>query len=298
MDQQSTWKLALCFLSERLSLLFLQFLHHRVLPFKSNEALFLVPTQNIRFWWHPVFDGITFNRKFRFLKKFKEDLHLTVSFALVGFHGSRFLCVSKRIGVRLFDGHWSERSAKDGAGGASWSQFKWAPRGVIPIRLHFRFPHFRFGAGDADGQAKGLLGADVRGLAALSCKYIICCRWARIGAPRYVALALAAVVRDIPPWTPRANPPKVLFIDGTWEGRLGLNSLRTYLPATHQTVGHKAVSLSSDLGQGALNVGAVAFDMIIAEACGPAREQATGVRIDADAISYSGRMGKEEKAAP
>jgi hypothetical protein len=33
-------------------------------------------------------------------------------------------------------------------------------------------------------------------------------RWARIGAPRYVALALAAVVRDIPPWTPRANPRK------------------------------------------------------------------------------------------
>ena len=28
-------------------------------------------------------------------------------------------------------------------------------------------------------------------------------RWARIGAPRYVALALAAVLEDIPPWTPR-----------------------------------------------------------------------------------------------
>jgi hypothetical protein len=27
-------------------------------------------------------------------------------------------------------------------------------------------------------------------------------RWARIGAPRYVALALAAVLQDIPPWTP------------------------------------------------------------------------------------------------
>jgi hypothetical protein len=27
-------------------------------------------------------------------------------------------------------------------------------------------------------------------------------RWARIGAPRYVALALAAVLDDIPPWTP------------------------------------------------------------------------------------------------
>ena len=27
-------------------------------------------------------------------------------------------------------------------------------------------------------------------------------RWARIGAPRYVALALAAVFKDIPPWTP------------------------------------------------------------------------------------------------
>jgi hypothetical protein len=26
--------------------------------------------------------------------------------------------------------------------------------------------------------------------------------WARIGAPRYVALALAAVLQDIPPWTP------------------------------------------------------------------------------------------------
>jgi hypothetical protein len=29
-------------------------------------------------------------------------------------------------------------------------------------------------------------------------------RWARIGAPRYVALALAAVLRGIPPWTPNA----------------------------------------------------------------------------------------------
>jgi len=27
-------------------------------------------------------------------------------------------------------------------------------------------------------------------------------RWARIGAPRYVALAIAAVLEDIPPWTP------------------------------------------------------------------------------------------------
>ena len=27
-------------------------------------------------------------------------------------------------------------------------------------------------------------------------------RWGRIGAPRYVALALAAVLQDIPPWTP------------------------------------------------------------------------------------------------
>jgi hypothetical protein len=27
-------------------------------------------------------------------------------------------------------------------------------------------------------------------------------RWARIGAPRYVALALAAVLKNIPPWTP------------------------------------------------------------------------------------------------
>jgi hypothetical protein len=27
-----------------------------------------------------------------------------------------------------------------------------------------------------------------------------------VGTPRYVALALAAVVRDIPRWTPRANP--------------------------------------------------------------------------------------------
>jgi hypothetical protein len=27
-------------------------------------------------------------------------------------------------------------------------------------------------------------------------------RWARIGAPRFVALALAAVMQDIPPWTP------------------------------------------------------------------------------------------------
>ena len=27
-------------------------------------------------------------------------------------------------------------------------------------------------------------------------------RWARIGAPRYVALALAAVLEDIPPWAP------------------------------------------------------------------------------------------------
>jgi hypothetical protein len=28
-------------------------------------------------------------------------------------------------------------------------------------------------------------------------------RWARIGAPRYVALALAAVLKNIPPWTTR-----------------------------------------------------------------------------------------------
>jgi hypothetical protein len=27
-------------------------------------------------------------------------------------------------------------------------------------------------------------------------------RWARIGAPRYVALTLAAVLKNIPPWTP------------------------------------------------------------------------------------------------
>src|ERR1700731_3105450 len=33
-------------------------------------------------------------------------------------------------------------------------------------------------------------------------------RWARIGAPRYVALALAAVLEDIPPWTPRRSRPK------------------------------------------------------------------------------------------
>jgi hypothetical protein len=35
-------------------------------------------------------------------------------------------------------------------------------------------------------------------------------RWARIGAPRYVALALAAVLQDIPPWTPprRRSRPK------------------------------------------------------------------------------------------
>ena len=35
-------------------------------------------------------------------------------------------------------------------------------------------------------------------------------RWARIGAPRYVALALAAVLQDIPSWTPprRRSRPK------------------------------------------------------------------------------------------
>ena len=33
-------------------------------------------------------------------------------------------------------------------------------------------------------------------------KIFECGRSARIGAPRYVALALAAVLRDIPPWTP------------------------------------------------------------------------------------------------
>lgn len=26
-------------------------------------------------------------------------------------------------------------------------------------------------------------------------------RWAKIGAPRYVALAIAAILQDIPPWT-------------------------------------------------------------------------------------------------
>ena len=31
-------------------------------------------------------------------------------------------------------------------------------------------------------------------------------RWARIGAPRYVALALAAVLKDIPPWKPAERP--------------------------------------------------------------------------------------------
>ena len=47
-------------------------------------------------------DGITFNRKPRFLKKFKEDLYLTASFALVGCHALSFLCLSKRKGVRLY----------------------------------------------------------------------------------------------------------------------------------------------------------------------------------------------------
>jgi hypothetical protein len=32
-------------------------------------------------------------------------------------------------------------------------------------------------------------------------------RWARIGAPRYVALALAAVLQDIRPWTPPRGRP-------------------------------------------------------------------------------------------
>jgi hypothetical protein len=32
-------------------------------------------------------------------------------------------------------------------------------------------------------------------------------RWARIGAPRYVALALAAVLRGIPPWAPSRRLP-------------------------------------------------------------------------------------------
>jgi hypothetical protein len=32
-------------------------------------------------------------------------------------------------------------------------------------------------------------------------------RWARIGAPRYVALALAAFLRGIPPWAPSRRSP-------------------------------------------------------------------------------------------
>jgi hypothetical protein len=59
-----------------------------------------------------------------------------------------------------------------------------------------------------------------------------------------------------------------------------------------------AFSLRADIGQGAYNVGAVAFDMIITEACGATWKRAAGGEIDArPAISCSGRMGKQEGAS-